>query len=241
MMQGRSWVDFGKMAMIRICVDYNNTKFGVFILLDVEKKLLVKLDVELLNRAIALVHDGGVIIYPTDTVYGIGCDPFNEQAVNRIKTVKNRVKGSMPVLVDQIATAEKLGQFNIQARTLAERFWPGPLTIVVPSKVNIPGITDENNIGLRIPQHEVARCLVAGCEGRLVGTSANISGAPPATRVDAIPQQLRSKVDMVIDGGESGQNASTVVTVHGDTVIVTRIGEIPKEEIIQAVTRGSRI
>src|SRR5467141_1821125 len=88
---------------------------------------------ESIAKAAAAIQGGGLVVYPTDTVYGLGCDPFDEISVNRLTTVKGRSKGNLPVLVGTLGKAKELGDINGYVETLALRYWPGPLTIVVPS------------------------------------------------------------------------------------------------------------
>src|SRR5712692_6308572 len=131
----------------------------------------------ILREAVGLVRDGGLVAYPTDTVYGLGCDPFSPWGVERLVAAKGRSKALLPVLIDNIETAGRLGVLSNTAVRVANVFWPGAVTLVIPCKVTISRITDESNtIGLRVPGHTFARKLVGECGGALVGTSANISG-----------------------------------------------------------------
>src|SRR5205807_6535399 len=125
-----------------------------------------------------LFRSGGLVVYPTDTVYGIGCNPFNEKAVNTVSTVKGRSKGNFPVLVDTLSRARELGDIGGDVETLALRYWPGPLTIVVPSeaKLHLQVTRLEKMVGLRIPDRRDTLDLISKAGGSLLGTSANISG-----------------------------------------------------------------
>jgi L-threonylcarbamoyladenylate synthase len=186
-----------------------------------------------IEEAIRLVNSGGVIVYPTDTVYGIGCDPLKPIAIRRVMNLKHRSKSAMPILIDNIHSAEQLGVFNAKARILAEKFWPGPLTIVVPSKIHVVGVTDNGYVGLRIPMHDLAIEIIRGCNGRLLGTSANISGRTPATRLMEVPATILSNVDLTIDGGPTVGQPSTVVKVANGKITVERIGSISKSQLLQ--------
>ena len=160
------------------------------------------------------------MIYPTDTVYGLGCDPFNENAVTRLISVKQRTKENLPVLVSSLEKARLLGNFRENLEIPMRRFWPGPLTIVVPCKVSLPYqvISHDRMIGLRIPGREETLDLVSKSGGFLVGTSANISGMPSLRNAEDALTMFDGKVDVILDGGPvTTRTESTVVrqTDHG--------------------------
>ncbi len=191
-----------------------------------------------IRDAAALIRQGGLVAYPTDTVYGLGCDPFNADAVERLVKSKGRNKGSLPVLVESTYVARQLGTFSDLAVHLAEKFWPGPLTIVVPLKASLPAdVTgDFETIGLRIPNHPVACKLIRGCYGAIIGTSANLSGKPSSKTADEVMRDLKGRIDLIIDGGPvlSGKE-STVAKVVEYRVSVLREGAIPRGEILKAI------
>jgi L-threonylcarbamoyladenylate synthase len=196
-----------------------------------------------IKEAAKLVLEGGLIAYPTDTVYGLGCNPFDADAVDRLVKAKDRIKGSLPILVSSLKDAERLGQMSGLAATLANRFWPGPLTLVVRPRSNFPArITgDSLLVGLRIPNHETARGLIKECGGALIGTSANVSGRPSLRTAEEVLRELEGRVDLVVDGGPAclGRE-STVVSVLEDETTVLREGAISREDILKAlpVTRA---
>jgi len=186
-----------------------------------------------IRRAAEVVSNGGLVAYPTDTVYGLGCNPFNPTAVRRLVKAKRRLKGGLPVLVDCSQRAKKLGQFNPVAVQLANNFWPGGLTLVVPSALEFPPeVSSEGLIGLRVPNREDTLQLIRGCSSSLVGTSANISGMPPATTADEVLTSLGEEIDIVLDGGpcKSGKE-STVVRVTSKGCLILREGAISIESI----------
>ncbi len=191
-----------------------------------------------IRDAAALIRQGGLVAYPTDTVYGLGCDPFNADAVERLVKSKGRNKGSLPVLVESTDIARQLGTFSDLAVHLAEKFWPGPLTIVVSLKASLPAdVTgDFETIGLRIPNHPVACKLIKSCDGAIIGTSANLSGKPSSKTADQVMRELKGRIDLIIDGGPalSGKE-STVAKVVDDRVSVLREGAIPRGEILKAI------
>ena len=191
-----------------------------------------------IHEARNIVRRGGLVAYPTDTVYGLGCDPFNPEAVERAVRSKSRSKGSLPVLVESVDVAQAYGSFNDLATHLAEKFWPGPLTLVVPAKASFPtSVTgDSLTVGLRIPNHEFAKKLIKSCGGGLIGTSANLSGNPSPNTADQVMKELKDRVDLIIDGGTvlTGKE-STVAKVTEGVVSVLREGAIPREEILKAI------
>lgn len=189
-----------------------------------------------IEHAVDLIRSGALVIYPTDTVYGLGCDPFNSLAVRKLVDAKQRTKSSLPVLIDTIDRAGHLGEFNDDARRLAEAFWPGPLTIVLPSKIPLPGITSGSGlIGIRIPNHRTAMRLIVGCGGAVVGTSANLSGKKPAKSVDEIDSILKTRVDLVIDEGPTAGIESTVVRLSRKGWTILRQGQIEERQIMRAL------
>ncbi|MEN3037380.1 MAG: L-threonylcarbamoyladenylate synthase, partial [Candidatus Methanosuratincola petrocarbonis] len=176
-----------------------------------------------------VVRGGGIIVFPTDTVYGIGCDPRNAEAVRRLFAAKRREKKPMPVLVDSLQSAERLVELGEAGRALAEIFWPGALTIVAPLRKSLPEelTGGRQKVGVRIPKHPVAISIIAASGGALVGTSANISGRRAASSVGELDPELLQSVEIVVDAGEApAGRASTIVEV-GDPIpeVGTRIAE----------------
>ena len=189
-----------------------------------------------IREAAKLVLAGRLIAYPTDTVYGMGCNPFDNDAVERLVKAKERVKASLPILVSSLGDAERLGEMDGVAAVLANKFWPGPLTLVVWACGNLPAkVTSDSLVGLRIPNHETARRLIRESGGALIGTSANISGNPSLRTAHDVVRELEGRVDHVIDGGPSPLGReSTVVRVLGDEINVLREGAISRDDILKA-------
>src|SRR5260370_25188966 len=127
---------------------------------------IVGMSIDDIKEAAKLVLEGRLIAYPADTVYGLGCNPFDADAVDRLDKADDRIKGSLSILVSCLKDAERLGEIRGLAATLANRFWPGPLTLVVPPRTNFPArITgDSLLVGLRIPNHETAMRLIKECD-----------------------------------------------------------------------------
>jgi L-threonylcarbamoyladenylate synthase len=200
---------------------------------------LIGTSLEDIRQAARLVHEGGLIAYPTDTVYGLGCDPFNSDAVDRLVEAKERVKGSLPILVSSLAEAERIGEINEVAAALASKFWPGPLTLVVRMRSNLPTkVTgDSQLVGLRIPNHETARPLIQESGGAIVGTSANISGHRSPSTAQEVLRELGGRIDLILDGGPTllGRE-STVVRIIGDAITVLREAAISQDDILKALS-----
>ena len=199
---------------------------------------LLRIGVESIREAAATILRGGLVVYPTDTVYGLGCHPFNRDAVKRVADVKRRSKGNFPVLVGSIERAKELGRVDGDAETLALRFWPGSLTIVVSSRAEFPPrvVGSDCMVGLRVPGRRDTLDLILMCGGSLVGTSANISGAPSIRQAEEALKTFSGKVDLVLDGGSlSKSSESTVVRVADKRVDILREGAVSRQEIVMAL------
>ena len=199
---------------------------------------IVGTSIDDIEEAAKLILEGGLIAYPTDTVYALGCNPFDAETVDRLVKAKDRIKGSLPILVSSLKDAERLGEIIGLAATLANGFWPGPLTLVVRPRRNFPArITgDTLLVGLRIPNHGKARRLIKECGGALIGTSANISGRPSLRTAEEVLRELEGRVDLVVDGGPTSLGReSTVVRVLEDEITVLRDGAISRDDILKTL------
>jgi L-threonylcarbamoyladenylate synthase len=165
----------------------------------------------------------------------LGCDPFNYSAIERAMMAKGERTKSMPVLVKSIQDAERLAVFHERARRLAEKFWPGPLTIIVSARELLPSIlVPKGTVGLRSPNHPICLNLIGLCSGALVGTSANLTGKAPATSAEEAVTAFGDRVDVVLDGGRSPLGvSSTVVDLTKDRLAILREGPIGRKEIIR--------
>lgn len=179
-------------------------------------------------KAAAAVRGGGLVVYPTDTVYGLGCDPLNGNAVDRLFRAKGRGSKAVPVLCSSAARAAELVSLNEKALGLASMHWPGPLTIVAALRRELPAALTQGtgNLGVRVPGSALCLELIDACGGWLAGTSANISGEPSSRTAAEAQRQLGSAVDLILDGGPLEGKESTVVQVSGDTVTILRTGPI---------------
>jgi L-threonylcarbamoyladenylate synthase len=197
---------------------------------------IVTPDMEGLLAASEAVAEGGVIGYPTDTVYGLGCNPFNHHAINRVIRAKGDRSKPLPVLAKSVRDAELIVDFTINARRLAAMFWPGPLTMVLRAKTRDCSIlAPRGTIGVRSPGHTLCLNLLGMCSGLLVGTSANKTGHAPATTAREVIQAFDDEIDLVVDGGKSILGvASTVVDLSNDFLLL-REGPISREELLRCL------
>jgi L-threonylcarbamoyladenylate synthase len=203
---------------------------------------VVKADLEGLVLAAETVGRGGLICYPTETVYGLGCDPLNPSAIGKAIAAKGIRAKAMPVLVRSIDDAERLAVFSETAMRLTDRYWPGPLTLILPARNNVPSIlAPEQTVGVRSPKHAICQQLLGLCSGCLVGTSANLSGKAPATCAEEIVNQLGDRVDIVLDGGRSPLGvASTVVDLTKEHLVFLREGSVAKVEVLSWLKQKPR-
>ena len=183
--------------------------------------------------AIKKIKDGGIIVFPTDTVYGIGCDPYNKKAVSRLYEIKKREKTKpFPVLGISKMELEKIAEFNTMEEKIAEKFWPGQVTLVLKVKDEKirQSLCLDKKIAVRVPNNQCVLSLLKECK-LLVGTSANISGTTPFTDPNECSKNL-TRYDLLIDGGIiPSQSESTIVEIMGDNIKILREGNVTEKEI----------
>ncbi len=191
---------------------------------------------QVLDRAISTLKDGGLVALPTDTVYGIAADAWNGEAVSKLYEVKNRSElKSIPVLLHGEAAINEVAEDSSgRMHALAAEFWPGPLTMVVNRKRELPSeVSATATVGIRAPDHEFAWALLK-IYGALASTSANLSGQPSATTADQVIEYLVGKIDLIIDGGETaGGIPSTVVDITVSPPALLRQGPISLESVLR--------
>jgi L-threonylcarbamoyladenylate synthase len=190
-----------------------------------------------IDRAAEALAAGGLVAFPTETVYGLGADARDADAIAKIFAAKDRPQfNPLIVHVPDLATAESLAAFGDEARTLAAAFWPGPLTIVAPRRPAC-GIADLvtaglGTIALRVPGHPVARALLERARLPIAAPSANRSGRISPTEAAHVVADLGDIPDVIVDGGPCERGLeSTVVSVVGDTPMLLRLGAVPRPEI----------
>lgn len=186
--------------------------------------------------AVAVLHRGGLVAFPTETVYGLGCDAENVDALRRLYSVKGRPRDH-PVIVHvdrPEALAEWASEISPAARALADACWPGPLTLVVPRRARVPDeVTGgRGTVGLRVPDQPLALELLRAFGGGLAAPSANRFGRVSPTTADDVRTDLDDDVDLVLDGGPCDVGLeSTIVDCSGDAPAVLRLGGVPVERI----------
>ena len=188
------------------------------------------------DQAIASLKGGGVVAFPTDTVYGVGVDPFQPEAVRKLYEIKGRpIDKPIPILVGSVDDVERVAQ-NLPPTfsRLAEQFWPGGLTLIVkakslPSEVTAGGDT----VGVRMPDHPLALALLQRFGGAIATTSANKSDEPPATSAEQVESELGALVSIILDGGETATKiASTVLDLSVSPPQIRRNGGISMDQLV---------
>lgn len=188
------------------------------------------------EQAITILKQGGIVACPTDTVYGVGAAINIETAVERVYQIKGRPRNRpLPILLaEKYQIAEVAKTVPPLARRLADRFFPGALTIVLPKADSVSYIVTggRNTIAIRIADHPIPIAIVLGLGAPIVGTSANLSGSPSALTAEEVRAQLGDKVDMIIDGGRCpGGRESTIIDLSGEKPRILRQGPITFEEL----------
>ena len=194
-----------------------------------------------IEKAAQTVKEGGLVVYPTETVYGLGCDPLNAKAITRLLEVKGERNKPLPILAASIANAEKVAFVSPNGKKLAEKFWPGSLTMVFPKKPVLPDVVTFglDSVGLRIPDNGVALDLVRLSGGLLVGSSANRTGEAPPREVQKLSGELKAMVDVVLDGGATAHGMpSTVADLTQETPRILREGPVSLKELLAALALG---
>lgn len=191
---------------------------------------------ESLTNAVAALKRGEVILFPTETLYGLGADALNGGAVDKVFQLKGRDPNSpISVLVsDQAMLLTLVADIPLAVKKLMNEFWPGPLTLVLPARDGVPTplVNSAGGIGVRISSQPIATALVHGLGHPLTATSANPTGKEPARTVEQARNYFAGKINLFVDGGTlTSQTGSTVVAVSGDRIEIVREGEIGAAEL----------
>lgn len=191
-----------------------------------------------LMRALTILRTGGLVAFPTDTVYGLGALAFDGTAVESIYAAKNRpVEKAIPILIGDMDDLDKVtASLPDMARRLALRFWPGPVTLILPKLRTLPeAVSATDTVAVRIPNHPVARALLR-MAGPMAVTSANLSGQVSPTNAEELIRQLNGRIPLLLDGGETpGGIPSTLVDCIGEEPVILREGPVTREEILEAL------
>ncbi len=196
-------------------------------------------DRESIGRAASVVHAGGVVAIPTDTLYGLAVNPFDVAAINTLFTIKRRdLEKAIPLVAADVAQVESaIGPLPALGARLAQAFWPGPLTLVMRAPATLAGeVTGgTGTVGVRVPACEVTRALCSAAGLPLTATSANISGQPPTHLPDDVAAALGARLGALVDSGPTaGGPPSTIVDVTGDEPRLIRAGAIPWDAVLAA-------
>ncbi len=188
---------------------------------------------------IAALKAGELVVYPTETFYAIGADAFSATAIRRLFRVKRReARRPVGLIAADAAMAFSVArEIPSNARRLADAFWPGPLTLVLPARGDLaPELVGADGVGVRVSPNPVARALSAGIGRPITATSANLSGAAPASTLDEARASLGEKVKVYLEGGKLTASApSTVVAVSGSEWKMVRVGAISESQIAAAL------
>jgi len=195
--------------------------------------------------AIAQAHQvlatGGVVAFPTDTVYGIGVAVHDAAGIERLYAIKGRdaVK-AIPVLAASVEDLVEVAEINTAAQQLAQAFWPGALTLVLPKRPGLPeALSPLDTVGVRVPNHPVALGLLAAV-GPMAVTSGNLSGGADSSTAAEVLDQLQGRVELLLDGGRTpGASPSTVVALNGENAKILRAGPISEEQIMAILSGNS--
>ena len=192
------------------------------------------------RRAVESLVQGRIVAYPTDTVYGLAVDPQRPEAVERLFLAKGRsAEMAVPLIAaDLEQVAQRSGRLTPLARTLARRFWPGPLTLVVDAAAALDGrlLAGGRTVAVRVPNHAVARALARELGHPVTATSANRSGSPPATTAAAAVAAVGGDLACVLDGGAAASAlSSTIVDVRGPAPVLLRPGVVAWDRVLESV------
>ena len=202
-----------------------------------QPELIVEPDEDSMAKAVLSLHQGLLVAFPTETVYGLGADACNEEAVASIFATKGRPSHNPLIIhVKDLATAQLYGRFSELALKLAEQFWPGPMTLIVPRLDNVAlsplvsaGLA---TVALRVPANMVARSLLEAFGGPVAAPSANRSGLLSPTEAEHVEEMLGNEVSLILDGGPCERGIeSTIIGFEGDIPVLLRSGTLPVEQI----------
>lgn len=195
---------------------------------------------ELFSQAVEALKRGDVIVFPTETLYGLGADALNPAAVEQVFLLKGRdPKNPIPIIIaDQAMLRRVATEVPPLAERLIKRFWPGPLTLILPGRKELPKplLSADRGIGVRISSHPLATQLAQVLNRPLTATSANPSGREPARTVREATSYFSDKVGVFLDGGTlASKRGSTVIDVRGSLITILREGEISASQLEEAL------
>ena len=191
-----------------------------------------------IQQALAVLKNGGILAFPTDTVYGLGALAFDNAAIESIYIAKDRpIEKAIPILIGDLSDLDQVTvDIPNMALRFASRFWPGPLTCIVPKKQTLPlAVSATSTVAVRIPNHPNALALLCAA-GPMAVTSANISGQPSPSTAEEVYSQLNGRIPLILDGGKApGGIPSTLVNCTGGEPVILRAGPISLAELVSAM------
>lgn len=207
-------------------------------------EVLQAVDKAAIERAAQILKKGGLVAFPTDTVYGVGAHGFSSEAIERLYIAKERPsEKAIPLL---IAKREDLSLVSKDVPEIAwrliERFWPGGLTLVLPKAPGLPDIlcAGGDSVAVRMPDHPIALALIEAAGAPLAATSANISGHPSPVTAEEVQRELGGRIELILDGGRCpGGMPSTVLDLTTETPTILRLGPVSREEIEEMLNEKS--
>ena len=197
---------------------------------------IVRCDGQGISQIVEAYEDGRIIAFPTDTVYGLGCNPLNKDSISRIYDIKKRSgKKRFPILGFSKKDLEKIVEFNSKAEKISEKFWPGQVTLLLPIKKEMTKqIENDGKLAVRVPNNECVLSILKQCK-LIIGTSANISGEESILDPNECKMRL-SEIDILVDGGRiKSFGESTIIDFVDDEIKIIRKGSVSKDEIEEAL------
>ena len=195
----------------------------------------LKCNKENIVKASEIIKNGGIVVFPTDTVYGIGCNPYNKEAIKRIYKIKSReISKSLPILAFSKDVAAKIVEFDKDSEKIAQKMWPGPLTLILKLidgklKASLNGV---NKIAIRVPKHQCTLELLKKCDF-VIGTSANISGTGPFRNPQECYQNIQDYDLFLDDGTITSKGESTIIEFKDGKMKIHREGILTRNEILK--------
>lgn len=195
-----------------------------------------------INKAVNTIRRGGVVVYPTDTVYGLGADATNEKAVQQIFNIKKRpANRPVPLIISDLEMAKRMAFLDKRIEETLLSVWPGPVTVLLQKKFNLPEIITANlkTIGLRIPDYKIAHYFVVQCGVPITATSANISGQSLSNKIEEVLSQFKNMPhvpDLVLDAGDLNfSEPSTILDLSNGKPTVIRVGPVNKDKLFEII------
>jgi len=203
----------------------------------------LKESISAIEEAIIVLRAGGSVVYPTDTIYGLGVNALNGEAISRLFKIKRRpMEKAVPVIVNSIEMARKIAYIDYKKDEILGKIWPSPITVILHKKDTVPDILTgtKDTVGIRIPDFEFARILISSLGAPITATSANISGEEPSLNIQKIIDrfnQTNDKPDLILDAGTLlPSEPSTILDLSGQKPKILRIGPVKKEQLLDILS-----